>query len=353
MTRSWWAGATTFLAAGSVLAASVAYATAGCPRAPLGATFLQPTAAIRARESRWDELFDDVRRLGMSEIYLQWSAGVGVMEEGEARWPEDPAPFVRSVLDRAARRGLRVWVGLTYTDAWWTRIDRTRPLESVEVYLRRRLFWNGSLATLVAPVVRDHAAFAGWYVNDEIDDENWLEEERRVAVARYVHDLTARLRALTPDRSVSISGFATGFAPPGLLAEQWRAIVAGGGPDVVLLQDGIGAGHLTDRELRIVVPPVRAAVEEAGSDLGMVVELFAQTPGTGTTERPFSAAPARLDRVKAQTVTAASLVGGPLVASSVPDYMGPLAGGAAADLYRGVLRWEEGCGLLGGGAPRP
>ncbi len=333
--------------------ASVAYATGACPRAPLEATFLQPTAAIRAQEPRWGELFADVRRLGMSEIYLQWSAGVGVMDEGEARWSEDPAAFVRSVLDRAARGGLRVWVGLTYTDAWWTRIDRTRPLESVEVYLRRRLFWNGSLATRVASVVRDHAAFAGWYVNDEIDDENWLEEERRAAVARYVHDLTARLRALTPDRPVSISGFATGFAPPGLLAAQWREIVAGGGPDVVLLQDGIGAGHLTDRELRIVVPPVREAIEEAGGDLGMVVELFSQTPGTGTGERPFAASPARLGRVEAQAVTAASLVGGPLVAFSVPDYMSPFAGGVAADLYRGFLRWENACGLLRGGSPRP
>lgn len=318
--------------------ASAAGAAGACPRAPLAATFLQPTVAIRAQESRWDELFADVRRLGMSEIYLQWSAGVGEMDEGEAQWSEDPAPFVRSVLDRAARRGLRVWVGLTYTDAWWTRIERTRPLESVEVYLRRRLFWNGSLAARVAPVVREHAAFAGWYVNDEIDDQNWLQEARRAAVARYVHDLTARLRALTPDRPVSISGFATGFAPPRLLAEQWRAIVAGGGPDVVLLQDGIGAGHLTERELRLVVPPVREAVEEAGGDLGMVVELFAQTPETGTAERPFSAAPARLDRVEAQTVAATSLVGGPLVAFSVPDYMSPLAGGAAADLYRGFLR---------------
>lgn len=331
----------------AIVSVVVLPAVAGaCPRElPLSGTFLQPTRDVRARMGEWNALFADIARLGMTDIYLQWSAADGVYEDGEVTWPEDPTPFVREALDRADASGLRVWVGLSYAGTWWDRIDRDRPLESVEVYLRRRLFLNTDVARRVADVVRDHSAFAGWYIPEEIDDKNWIEPERRAAIARYVHDLSARLRAFAPGRPVAISGFATGFAAPATLGEQWSALVADEGVDLVLLQDGIGAGHLEESELAIIVPGVRKGVDEAGGKLGIVVELFESTSPDAKSPGAFAAEPASLDRIRRQVDVAERLGTEPRVAFSVSDYMSPFAGARSGALYDQYLRWERGCGF--------
>lgn len=338
---------TLWIALAIVSATVVRAEAASCPRElPLSGTFLQPTREVRARMDAWNRLFADTARLGMTDVYLQWSAADGVYEGGEVSWPEDPNPFVREVLDRADAVGLRVWVGLSYTDSWWARIDRDRPLESVEVFLRRRLLFNTDVARRVADVVRDHDAFAGWYIPEEIDDKNWIEPARRTAVARYVADLSARLRAFAPGRPVAISGFATGFAAPATLREQWSALVADGGANVVLLQDGIGAGHLDPSELAIVVPAVATGIDQAGGRLGMVIELFEATAADGATPGAFAAAPAPLARIQSQIEDAERLARGPRVAFSVSDYMSPFAGARGGALYGRYLAWERGCGFV-------
>lgn len=330
-----------------LLGASLAVAAApACPDGvPLSATFLQPTTEIRTRGAEWDVLFGDIARLGMRDVFVQWTAAHGTYQDGSITWPDDPSVLARDLLDLASKHDLRVWLGLSYTDAWWPRIDRDRPLESVEVYLRRRRFVNADVAQRLAPVAREHGAFAGWYVPEEIDDKNWLEPARRDAIAGYVHELARQLREIVPGKPVAISGYATGFAPPAVLGTQWKAIVGDGGVDLVLLQDGIGAGHLDRNELDLVTPPIRAAVEEAGATLGMVVELFTQTEGGRLSDSPFAAEPAPLERVEAQIASADRLVRGPLVAFSVPDYMSPFGGPAATKLYDGYRAWARRCGV--------
>src|SRR5262245_6641105 len=85
------------------LCAATAHAGARCPDgAPLSGTFLQPTTAVIERDAAaWDGLFADIARLGMKDVYLQWSAADGVYEGGEIRWPRAPAALARRVLDAA------------------------------------------------------------------------------------------------------------------------------------------------------------------------------------------------------------------------------------------------------------
>lgn len=348
--------ALSFVVAVLCLASTAGAASRCAERAPLSGTFLQPTEAVVARDdAAWDALFGEIAALGMSDVYLQWSAANGVYENGVIRWPRSPAALARRVLDAAAEHGLRAWIGLSYTDAWWQRINRSRPLDSLRVYLRRRLFVNEAAAREVAPVAVGHAAFAGWYVTEEIDDKSWLEPARRAAVAEYAGGLARSLRALAPERPIAISGFATGFADPSGLASLWAAILAAGPIDVVLLQDGIGAGHLDEPELATVLPPLREAVTAAGRRLGIVVELFtANEPAGGKSEateagasapRAWSAHPAPLARIERQIAFARRWATGPIVAFSVPDYMSTLAGDRAASLYAEFRARAPSCGI--------
>lgn len=354
-------------AAGAVARGGAAAAVCA-QRALLDGTFVQLTSAAAARpRSEWQALFDDARALGLEQVFVQWTladgvrfypAPPGVAGEDAAREEGAEAAAsgrtVETLLELAAARGMRLWVGLAHDPGWWTGIDRSRPPGDVEVFLARRRLQNVAVAREIAPLVATHPAFAGWYVPDEIDDRNWLGDERRTLVAAYLTELGEELRDVAPSTTVAVSGFGQGWATPAQLAEQWSAILAGGGVDLLLFQDGVGAGKLSLADLEIYLPPLASAVGAAGRRLGVVVELFASSAGAadanGPVARPaadpaaatpagavpgFRAAPAQLDRVERQLVLAKRFARGPLVGFSVPDYMSPFGGAEAATLYTG------------------
>jgi Domain of unknown function (DUF4434) len=310
----------------------------------LRGTFVQLTTAAAERpRAEWDTLFAEMRAIGVEQVFLQWTWADGVAFYASPDDRDAGRPIVGTLFDLAAQHGMRVWVGLAHDAGWWAGIDRSRPATEVEVFLARRRLQNLSIAQALSASVAAHPAFAGWYAPDEIDDRNWLGRERTALVAGYLEDMTVGLRNLTPGAAVAASGFGQGWAAPTQLADQWSAIVARARIDLVLFQDGIGAGKLTLADAAAYLPPLEAAVAAAGGDLGVVVELFSAAPTTAEAATAFAAEPAPLERIAAQLAQDQRWATGPLVAFSVPDYMSSLAGARGAALYAAYRGWREGC----------
>ena len=328
--------------AGAARASQEREACRGAAR--LDGSFLQLTtvAADRPREE-WETLFADMRAIGIDQVFLQWTRADGVAFYATPDDQDTERPIVETLLELAAAHGMRVWVGLAHDPGWWAGIDRSRPATEVEVFLARRRLENLAVAEALAATVAQRATFAGWYVPDEIDDRNWLGAERTALVAGYLDDMLGGLRTLTPGAAVAVSGFGQGWATPGQLAEQWSAILTRARIDLVLFQDGIGAGKLTLADLAPYLPSLQVAVAAAGGELGVVVELFSAAPPTPDAAPGFTAAPAPLERIEAQLALDQRWATGPLVAFSVPDYMSDLAGARGAGLYRAYRSWSEGC----------
>jgi hypothetical protein len=321
--------------------------TAYPPGRALDATFVQLTSAAAARpRAEWERLFADLRAAGIGEVFVQWTWADGVAfyaAGGGARTAGAPPPAVELILELAERHGQRVWLGLAHEPGWWAGIDRSRPADEVRVFLARRRLVNLGVARVLAASAATRPSFAGWYLPDEIDDRNWLGDERGALVADYVAGLATGLRALAPGAPLAVSGFGQGWATPERLAALWSRIATRAELALVLFQDGVGASKLTLDELAVYLPPLRAALEKTTARLGVVVELFAERPRAPGTETPFSAGPAPLARIERQIALARRFATGPLVAFSMPDYMSEFAGGEAAGLYAAYRAWREGC----------
>lgn len=327
-------------------AAAAAAARTTCAGAgALRGTFLQPTRAdaLRPRED-WEGLFAGMAQLGIEQVFVQWTAADGVAFYAREPAGADDVPLLALLVELAERHDMRLWLGLAHDAGWWAGIDRGRPASDVEVFLARRRLANLEVARALAPQVSGRAVFAGWYVPDEIDDKNWLGAERTALVAEYVRALGAGLAALAPGAPVAASGFAQGWATPGQVVELWSAILDRSSLALVLFQDGVGAGKLTLDELPLYLPPLRAAADARGRELGVVVELFTQGADVAGEVRGFVAVPAPLARVERQLAVAQRWASGPVVAFSVPNYMHDFAGPAAAELARGYRAWTAGCG---------
>jgi len=318
--------------------------------AGLDGSFLQLTQAAAERpRAEWEQLFVDMAAAQVTQVFVQWSSADGVAfyappSGGRASATPSPAQgTIDLVLELAERHGQRVWLGLAHDAGWWAGIDRSRPATEVEVFLARRRLANLEVARALAPRAARRLAFAGWYVPDEVDDKNWLGDERMKLVADYLTQLAGELRSIVPDAAVAVSGFAQGWATPAQLAAQWSAIVARAPLALVLLQDGVGAGKLGLDELAVYLPPLRAALDASPARLGVVVELFVARPPAPGGGGAFAAVPAPLARVEAQIALARRWTSGPLVAFSMPDYMSDFAGADAAGLYAGYRAWRERC----------
>jgi hypothetical protein len=302
----------------------------------LDASFLQLTrvAALRPRDE-WERLFADMAQVGVKQVFVQWTLADGVAFYARDPQQPDDVPILDLLFGIAEQHGMRLWLGLAHDAGWWAGIDRARPAREVEVFLARRRLANLAVARALAPAVANRPSFAGWYVPDEIDDKNWLGEERTTVVADYLTALGRELATLVPGAGIAVSGFAQGWATPGQVVELWSAITAHAPLSLVLLQDGVGAGKLATDDLPAYLPRLRAALDAQGKQLGVVVELFTgQSSADGTS---FTAIPAALDRVERQLEVASRNASGPLVGFSMPDYLSPF-GGPAADRAYGAYR---------------
>ena len=134
----------------------------------LKGTFLQLTDAQLARPlTEWRQLFDELRTIGINTLFLQWTVLDRKPLFQQARHETAANTPLASILDLAARSGIRIWFGLDLDSSYWEEIKQ--PAEMLRPYFRRRLQdLAGFLDDLNATTAG--APFAGWYIPDEIDD---------------------------------------------------------------------------------------------------------------------------------------------------------------------------------------
>lgn len=276
---------------------------------PFDGTFLQLNSGhLEWTASRWQELFGYFRDLRLRRIVVQWSS-------------DEDVSFV-PLLDRifAEAEGMRVTLGLRNEFAFWTRNRDNRAAAFAGIYERTL-----PLLDDLAPFPRG-VAFDGWYIPQEFDDVNWSRTDARAAGADYLRGMSRELRRRWPACRVSVSAFANGAMPPVEYARLWRRVARHARLDEVLFQDGVGAEKLT---IERAGDYLRALKAELGPRAGAVVETFAQVRAD-----PFEARPADAARLRRQLESAAACGFAAPVAFSVPEYMTPLGGGAAAELFR-------------------
>jgi len=272
--------------------------------ARLEGTFLQLTGALARWDSaQWDEAFACFRRLGLKEYIIQWSAGPD----------QEFLSAVRMIGDHAAASRSRLWAGLYFDEEYWRRVEG--PDSGLSAYLDEVAARSAALAAKLRQAVKLH----GWYIPQEIDDLNWRTPARRAM-------LLAFLRRVSPKGRVAISGFRGGSLPVDEFVELWRSIARETPVKTLFLQDGVGTGKATVEQ----ASALRTRLARSRIKVRAVVELFEQTSQAGA---PFSAKPAPPDRIERQLGNA----GKGAIAFSVPEYMTPLGGPAAARLYEAAI----------------
>lgn len=300
----------------------------------LQGTFLQLTDAQAARPAEdWRQLTDELRTIGIYNLFLQWTVVDRKAFFHTARFETPANTPLPHILDLAAKSGVHVWIGLAMDTSYWEEIKQSPEL--LRVYFHKRLqdltgFLNDLNATISG------VPFAGWYIPDEIDDRTWLDLAKRAVLKKYLADTVTVLKTMRPGSKVAISGFSNSFADPDQLGGFWADVIKSSGIDLLLFQDGVGEGKVAPEDIGFYYGALNSAVRGAGAQLGAVVELFSLMPNG-------QRVPAMIARIREQIAVADRLTSFPPVAFSVPDYMSHLAGQQASGLLANFLSTQKGC----------
>jgi hypothetical protein len=323
------------MVAAGLLAGCASNAPQAAPRLTGSVIQFNPAHAVWVR-SDWAKLFKSLRALGMTQIVVQWTVDGKSAYYPSRHFRPGPMPPLGAILDLADEAGMRVLVGLVHEPGYWTQI--VEEPARVERHLQDLRSRSLQAARELAPVVAHRRSFEGWYLSEEIDDQNWRDPARRAVLATHLKALTTELRTVDARGRIAISGFANAGTDLAALEALWSGLLADA-PELgmLLVQDGVGVGKLSLDELGPVLAAVKRATDGRGRELGVVVEVFRQTAGAPIDQQRFAAEPAPLDRIHRQLAIARAF-SARLIAFSVPDYMREGGSPPAARLFDAYRR---------------
>ena len=314
----------------------MAFANSDAPiRTPcLHGTFVQIDGdMVGWNRARWQSLFDSLHALQIELLIVQWSVHADTALYPSSRFSAVQTVPLTVILALADRAGMRVMVGLSHDPRYWDAVEGPGKRS----YLANRLKKNRMVATELVLLVAQHPSFAGWYISEEIDDENWHGRGDQQALFTYVQQLSAFLHDLSPHAEVGISGFASGHTSPAAVGTFWRELLnRADAVRTVYFQDGIGVANLNFGNIDAYFQAIKSAVDANHREFVPVVELFRQTAGEPISEAEFAAVPTDISRLLRQIGIAERYAGG-YVMFAVPDYMTPTGDANATLLYNDYI----------------
>ena len=270
---------------------------------------------------QWDQWFQEIHRLGFSEIIVQWSAYGRVSFHRDQRTDQESSPSLDAFIQAAQRHKKRVWLGLDYDPDFWQAISGSP--DTVQKYLHHRLQQISQRLPLLLQSVEKNdpqgQIVKGWYISDEIDDLNWQAPSRQKVLWAYLANLRKKLWQARTAWPTLISGFSNGVWPPEQLATFWNETLKRTKIDGFLFQDGIGADKMTFKRLETYLRFFQANINDADRHFGVIVEIFQVKNNNSNASTNLQAAD--MTRVSQQLALARQYSTQPITIFAAPDYL--------------------------------
>jgi hypothetical protein len=330
-------------AASAACCADGGQARAGC----LQGSFIQLVDANKSwSQAQWQQLFAEMRKLGLRHIVLQWSVIDDQAFYRSRSFRSTPEPVLEWIMELAEKSGMQVMLGLSHQSKHWQMVD---DKDARQGYLAQQIERVARTAGELVAGAAKSRAFAGWYLSEEVDDINWVDDAANEWLRSYLFQATSLLKTITPGAPIGISTFANEKTPPKNLERFWKRLLERvPALDVVYFQDGIGVHKLGLDKLPEYYEAMARATASQKKELRPVIELFEQTSGAPINQEPFAARPAPLERIFRQLEVADGAArASQHVSFSVPEYLSTLGGDAAAAAFEAYIEAMRERGLRG------
>ena len=273
------------------------------PKALTG-TFVQLFGKDDWSEAQWDEFLIEIKDLGMNTLIVQYTAFKNPYNN--ITWFNSANTFTATkskhtlerVLTSAQRKGIEVYIGLHFDDTYWQH-------QTDVAWLQTQANYCIAIAEEIQAQFGTHIAFKGWYIPHEPEPNAYNTDEKvRLFREQFVDRISNRLHQLN-NKPVSIAAFWNGSLSTPEQLQHFMAELAKSNLQIIMLQDGVGAQHVTLERLASYYEAAQRGLFEENKNYKGVFWSDLETFASPNGQYPF--APATFDRVKQQLETALSI----------------------------------------------
>ena len=258
--------------------------------------------------------------MGFDTVFLQWSSYDNVSFYLDPRPGKQVDARLIPIIQAACKADVNLWLGLHHDSQFWERSAQSKG--EVKAYLNQRLVDLKQRLPILESVI-DNAephtdCIKGWYIADEIDDMTWATVEYQRLLIEYLKSTKQFLKKIRPAWPIAISGFTNRIKTPQNYAGFWDKILTEADIDLLLFQDGVGAGKLTLETEGAYIRSLMLMAQKREYDISVVVELFDLKKQRNGTNHFSSAS---VSRVKQQLILAEKAGAGPLAVFAATPYL--------------------------------
>ena len=273
------------------------------PKALTG-TFLQLFGKDDWSEAQWDEFLTEIKDLGMNTLIVQYTAFKNPYNN--ITWFNSANTFTATkskhtlerVLASAQRKGIEVHIGLHFDDTYWQH-------QTDVAWLQTQANYCIVIAEEIQAQFGTHVAFKGWYIPHEPEPNAYNTDEKvRLFREHFVDRISNRLHQLN-NKPVSIAAFWNSSLSTPEQLQHFMAELSKSNLQIIMLQDGVGAQHVTLERLASYYEAAQRGLFEENKNYKGVFWSDLETFASPNGEYPFH--PATFDRVKQQLETALSI----------------------------------------------
>ena len=273
------------------------------PKALTG-TFVQLFGKDNWSEAQWDEFLTEIKDLGMNTLIVQYTAFKNPYNN--ITWFNSANTFttikskhtLERVLASAQRKGIEVHIGLHFDDTYWQH-------QTDVAWLQTQANYCIAIAEEIQAQFGTHVAFKGWYIPHEPEPNAYNTDEKvRLFREYFVDRISNRLHQLN-NKPVSIAAFWNSSLSTPEQLQHFMAELSKSNLQIIMLQDGVGAQHVTLERLASYYEAAQRGLFEENKNYKGVFWSDLETFASPNGEYPFH--PATFDRVKQQLETALSI----------------------------------------------
>ena len=273
------------------------------PKALTG-TFLQLFGKDNWSEAQWDEFLTEIKDVGMNTLIVQYTAFKNAYNN--ITWFNSANTFttikskhtLERVLASAQRKGIEVHIGLHFDDTYWQH-------QTDVAWLQTQANYCIAIAEEIQAQFGTHVAFKGWYIPHEPEPNAYNTDEKvRLFREQFIDRISNRLHQLN-NKPVSIAAFWNSSLSTPEQLQHFMAELSKSNLQIIMLQDGVGAQHVTLNRLASYYEAAQRGLFEENKNYKGVFWSDLETFASPNGEYPFH--PATFDRVKQQLETALSI----------------------------------------------
>jgi hypothetical protein len=250
----------------------------GITNSVFSSSFIQYWYAMDWNEDRWIEELTMLNNIGVEELILQTIADTKnkftVYQTEMDGYTSNDMDMVETVLSAADSVGIRVRIGLGFSEDWWSKNAADRD------WLMSEAGENKNIFNEIITKYGKHPSLGGWYIPHEFCQLTAVTEGHQANLNSFLKEISREIKSRS-DRDIMISPFYNSKFSWVMSPKGWSQMVENAlrdtEIDILALQDGIGVRHNSLTQLDNLLAFTKLSTDKLGIRLYGNVETFDST----------------------------------------------------------------------------